>query len=209
MKFSETTDPGYKESLMSSIKEMRYEISRFNNAISDLVAKNGFMLSAASLISIIPFNSEALEKFSNYYLYFVFPFLIIGLITSIIAIRRKFTYRIMTEYHPAELEENIENLQSTAQLTEKVIIEEEKNYRKTLNFYRIANTSISIFLFLYMLNIYSFITTGQINIRVGFKQFILCFIILILFPLLQSKFWSSAEKTRIYAIKSNVGGPTT
>lgn len=149
----------FNASEINAINEIKYEIGRMESFLRDLSQRGGILMALSGIISLMPYTFlQDSSLFIRFYVFWIFPFLILAILAFILSSFRKHTYQNLLK--PSETTDG-----SQEELTRMRQIWQEtyNNYREALVWHRISHIATQMFLFDYFLNFYIFAYYDVLN----------------------------------------------
>ena len=141
------------------IIEIKYEIGRMESFLRDLSQRGGTLMALSGIISLMPYSFlPDSSLFVRYYVFWIFPFLILAIVAYIFSSFRKHIYQNILK--PDGLADSD---QEELVRIRKIWQETYNNYRKSLIWHRVSIIATQMFLFDYFLNFYIFAYYGTLN----------------------------------------------
>jgi hypothetical protein len=134
------------------INEIKYEIGRMESFLRDLSQRGGTLMALSGIISLMPYTFLLDSSlFIRYYVFWIFPFLILAILAFVLSSFRKYTYQNLLKPNGTTNDDQ-EELIRMRQIWQETY----NNYRESLVWHRISNIATQMFLFDYFLNFYIF-----------------------------------------------------
>jgi len=144
---------------INTIDGIKYEIGRMESFLRDLSQRGGTLMALSGIISLMPYTFlPDSSLFTRYYVFWIFPFLILAILAFIFSSFRKHTYQNLLKPNGTT-----NNVQEELIRMRQIWQETYNNYRESLVWHRISHIATQMFLFDCFLNFYIFAYYGALN----------------------------------------------